>query len=737
MGVVYLRLAALAVHEVFDHARAEGPRSVEGHGGHDVFEAVWAEVFEELLHARRLELEHPRGLTRLEQFEGLARELRLGRVGVFGVHGNVFKHEGEAPLPDARDLVGPPANHADGEIEHGERGEPEEVELDQARGLDLVLRVLGDNLAAGALEHGHRVPEGPLGDHDARGVHARVSVEVLDLHGEVDEGARALVLIVHGLEARLLGEAFLQGYGFALHGVGHQLGDGVDVLKGHSHDAPDVAHATLRLQDLKRGDLAHGVAAVLLAHVRDHLLALEHAEVDVEVGHRHALGVQEPFEEQVVGDGVDVGNAQGVRHDGAGAGAAPRAHGHLVGLTPVDEVLYDEKVPGKLHLLNHADLELEPVAVLLLVDPLLLPFEELEALVEALAAQARKVAVDVGHDAAGLVAKVGQRGLAELQLELAHLGDAHGVRERLGKVREGLGHLVGALEKHLVGVVRAGLGLFEGRARRDAAERALRLRVVAAEVVRVVGGHHRQLHGAREVDQDAVYDGLLDEPVILQLDEELARVDDLAQQPEELSGLVGRLLQEGLRHEAAEAPGKHHHTLGVRREALERRLRRAALGRVEPRVRNEGDEVAIALLGGRQEREVIAPIAPVLVGPVARKRVPEAQLAAQNGLQSSVFGLLVEVDGAVHVAVVGEGHGGHAHLLHARAELLHANGALEHRVLRVNVQVNEVRHRAVGPYHAAAAPSPFGVSRRRHAASSACRSGNSRPELLMLVRVGW
>ena len=44
-------------------------------------------------------------------------------------------------------------------------------------------------------------------------------------------------------------------------------------------------------------DLADRLAAVLLADVVDDLVATIHAEVDVEVGHRDAFGVQEPLEQ--------------------------------------------------------------------------------------------------------------------------------------------------------------------------------------------------------------------------------------------------------------------------------------------------------------------------------------------------------------------------------------------------------------------------------------------------------
>src|SRR3546814_18597645 len=50
---------------------------------------------------------------------------------------------------------------------------------------------------------------------------------------------------------------------------------------------------------LFRSDLADAVAAVFARDVVDHLVAAIHAEVDVEIGHRHAFGIEEALEQQV------------------------------------------------------------------------------------------------------------------------------------------------------------------------------------------------------------------------------------------------------------------------------------------------------------------------------------------------------------------------------------------------------------------------------------------------------
>ena len=72
-------------------------------------------------------------------------------------------------------------------------------------------------------------------------------------------------------------------------------------------------------------DLRDAIAAVLLVDVLDDLAAAPHAKVDVDVGHADPFGIQEAFEQQVVLERIDVRDAEDVRGEGAGGGAASRA----------------------------------------------------------------------------------------------------------------------------------------------------------------------------------------------------------------------------------------------------------------------------------------------------------------------------------------------------------------------------------------------------------------------------
>src|SRR5204863_5915846 len=84
------------------------------------------------------------------------------------------------------------------------------------------------------------------------------------------------------------------------------------------------------------------------------LLAPAVLEVDVDVGHRHAVRVQEPLEGQLVEDRIDRGDAKRVRDDRAwGATAAGGLDAVLAGER--DEVGDDQEVAGVPHRQDDAE----------------------------------------------------------------------------------------------------------------------------------------------------------------------------------------------------------------------------------------------------------------------------------------------------------------------------------------------------------------------------------------------
>jgi hypothetical protein len=80
--------------------------------------------------------------------------------------------------------------------------------------------------------------------------------------------------------------------------VGHQLAEAVDLAIGHLQHAADVAQHRARLQLAEGDDLRHVIVRRISAGHSGSPRRAGFAEVDVEVRHRHALGIEEAFEQQ-------------------------------------------------------------------------------------------------------------------------------------------------------------------------------------------------------------------------------------------------------------------------------------------------------------------------------------------------------------------------------------------------------------------------------------------------------
>ena len=132
--------------------------------------------------------------------------------------------------------------------------------------------------------------------------------------------------------------------------VRHQLAQPVDLAVGHAEHPADIAQHGAGLQFAEGDDLRHPVAAVFLLDVADHLVAPVLAEIDVEIGHRHPLGVEEPLEQQAEAQRVEIGDRQRPGDHRAGARAAPGPDRNALALRPLDEVGDDQEIAGKPHL---------------------------------------------------------------------------------------------------------------------------------------------------------------------------------------------------------------------------------------------------------------------------------------------------------------------------------------------------------------------------------------------------
>ena len=192
-------------------------------------------------------------------------------------------------------------------LDRAQGAQPEQVHLDEAEVLDVVLVELHHHPSrhGGPLHRGD-VDERRPGDEHPADVDAEMAGAALDALQQVEEvGPRQRAGDLSGVEP-----GGLHGVGGTAHEPGtDRLGETVDHRLGDVERRAHLAHRHPRPEGDDVRDHAGALRAVALVDVLDHLLAVLGGEVDVDVGRGLHLLVEEPLEKQVVIDGVDAGDA--------------------------------------------------------------------------------------------------------------------------------------------------------------------------------------------------------------------------------------------------------------------------------------------------------------------------------------------------------------------------------------------------------------------------------------------
>ena len=313
-----------------------------------------------------------------------------------------------------------------------------------------------------------------------------VAVEALELQRQIDQPLDLLVGAVLLLQELLALQRLRQRHRLGRI-VGHQLADAVDLAVGHAQHAADVAQHGARLQLAEGDDRRHAIVAVFVAHVADHPVALVLAEVDIEVRHRHALGIEEALEQQAPAQRVEIGDLErpGDQRSRPRAAAGPDRDAVVLG--PLDEVGNDQEVAREAHLLDHVELVGEPVLVRLELDVGRQPVAFFQRDEAALGHFLQRILLG----AAGKLGVARQDGLARHRHVGAALGDHQGIVASLRQVGEELAHLGGRLEIMLRGQP-AAVGILDMGALLDAQQHVMRLVHRGLGKMHVVGRHQWQ-----------------------------------------------------------------------------------------------------------------------------------------------------------------------------------------------------------------------------------------------------
>ncbi len=146
-------------------------------------------------------------------------------------------------------------------------------------------------------------------DYYACGVDAGVAHHAFESLCGLHELAN-LAIFFHGFaELRRIFDGLIKGN---VELGGNHLRDAIDIGVGDVHGAADVFDSGFGGHGAESDDLGNVVAAVFLRDVVDDLAAAVHAEIDIDIRHGDAFGIEKALEEQFVLERIDIGDAEGV-----------------------------------------------------------------------------------------------------------------------------------------------------------------------------------------------------------------------------------------------------------------------------------------------------------------------------------------------------------------------------------------------------------------------------------------
>ena len=393
----------------------------------------------------------------------------------------------------ARDLV-------DAVLDRREHPEAEQVDLQEARvGAGVLVPLAHLTAGHGARLDGHELDERTRrDDHPAR-VLRDVPRQAGDLEAEVGKGAPARrAQLPLGVRQR----RDLLPHALRVPAVGaprEPLEVGVREAERFAHVADRAARAIGR----EGGDERRVLAAVALGDGDDQLLADVAREVEVDVGHRDELAIEEAPQREAGLNGIDVREPGQIADDRADRAPAPapgrkdvardRAAAHLARALPceLEHLPVEQEEAGEAELVDQRKLLVQTAASLALV--------------------AVRAAVALGEGAVADAPELGARGLSRVgevgvsvaevlgQVELEARGELAGPLDGVAVEWEPLGRLVGREQDAFVVAPPFGLAALERRATANGYEDVLERRPARVMRVRVTGRDRRDADGLGKV----------------------------------------------------------------------------------------------------------------------------------------------------------------------------------------------------------------------------------------------
>ena len=163
------------------------------------------------------------------------------------------------------------------------------------------------------------------------------------------------VLLVETLKLRVHFQRAVNGNALVLL-KGDHLRETVHIGVGQIHHPAHIPDHAFRRHRTESDDLHHSIAAIFSTNIVNHFLPSLKAEVHVDIRHGNALRIQKPLKEQIVLDGINIGDFQTVGHNASRRRTPARPHRDPVLPAEIDIIPHDQKIVNETHIFDRVKL---------------------------------------------------------------------------------------------------------------------------------------------------------------------------------------------------------------------------------------------------------------------------------------------------------------------------------------------------------------------------------------------
>lgn len=141
----------------------------------------------------------------------------------------------------------------------------------------------------------------------------------------------------------------------------YEFGKLIHLSKGDTECTTDIFDRCTSGKSTKCTYLTDLIVSVFLSDIFDDSSSSFIGEIDIDIWHRYSCRIEKSFKEELISEGVDIGNPRQIGDDGTSCGSSTRSDWYIVFSCPSDEVSDDDEISIKSHQMDDCELVFETI----------------------------------------------------------------------------------------------------------------------------------------------------------------------------------------------------------------------------------------------------------------------------------------------------------------------------------------------------------------------------------------